>query len=714
MKKSLFFLTILNAIWAYSFAMESVQAVRVSTPPKIDGRMNFDEWQQAATINQFFQREPDPGEPASEQTLVKICYDEDNLYFGFRCYLDPKDITAKELAFDASLRYDDRIQIILDTFLDKRSGFWFQVGPRGCYGDALVSKNGAALNKEWDGLWTGRASIHEEGWDVEVAIPFKTLTFRPGQSTWGLKLIRHIVKRSEADYWPTANLDSYRFQVSDAGLLTGLEGISQGVGLDVRPYGLVGVDRFEGGAKEYPADAGVDFFYQVSSGLKSALTVNTDFAQTEVDARQINLTRFSLHFPEKRDFFLDGANYFQFGIEGDRQNPYAQKLIPFFSRRMGLDQNKNPIPIIWGAKVTGQLGRWNIGLMNIMDEREQGRENFAVARISRNIGNQSSFGFIGTIGNALDQADNYLAGFDLKLATSTFRKNKNLSLTLFGLKSNTEGLDDRDRAFGGEIAYPNDFFNFRIGFHQIDENFRAGLGFVPRLGIRETYMETGFGPRPNRWGLLQVETGAGLDYITDMSNTLLTRKINLTILALTFLSGEVFSFKSTPVYELLTEDFAIHTDNTIPIGDYTFYRHSLEASSAPRRNFWLGGTFEWGSFFSGDKTTSTLAFGYKVSVPLFVGLEYEHNDVSLPTGQFDANVYRLNTNILFSPRMTLYNYIQYDNLSDQMGWQTRFAWILKPGNEIMLTWNSRWNEPLEHYAVTESSARFKVRYNYRF
>jgi hypothetical protein len=438
-------------------------------------------------------------------------------------------LCKKEMARDVSLGEDDRVQIILDTFLDGRNGYWFQIGPRGSIGDALISDNGATFNKEWDGLWEGKARIHASGWDAEVAIPFKTMNFRPGQTTWGLKLIRHLRRHLESSYWPSANLDTYRFQVSDCGLLEGLEGITQGIGLDIAPYALTGLDQ-NGTRVAAVGDAGVDFFYQLTPGVKSALTFNTDFAQTEVDTRQINLTRFPLFFPEKRDFFLDGSNYFTFG-------PTGQTLIPFFSRRIGLDPGGNPIPIIWGAKVTGQMGQWNMGFMNLMDDRATRNPNFTVARIRRNLGTQSSVGMITTLGNSLTEADNVVTGLDFRLASSKIRGNKNLALTLFGLRSSTEGKPGADSAFGAEFLYPNDLVNVRAGFHQIERNFQPGIGFVPRTDIRQSYLATEIGPRPGRLGILQYLVGIDLEYITDLQNRLLTREFSYSPLHLRFVTG---------------------------------------------------------------------------------------------------------------------------------------------------------------------------------
>ena len=387
-------------------AQTSAKAVRVTTPPTIDGHINEAVWEQATKIDQFVQREPNPGQPVSERTVVSVCYDDHFLYFAVKCYDDPDKITAKEMARDVSLGNDDRVQIILDTYLDHRNGYWFQIGPRGSIGDALISENGASMNKEWDALWTGKSSINDEGWESELAIPFKTIGFDPDKTVWGMKLIRNIKRKLEASYWPVANLNTHRFQISDSGTLEGLEGITQGIGLDISPYAIGGMNTKNGETNKYMADAGLDMFYQITPRLKASLSINTDFAETEVDDRQINLTRFNLHFPEKRDFFLDGSNYFKFGIEGDDNNPYRNSIVPFFSRRLGLDNSGNMLPVRYAAKITGSQNNWNIGMMHISDERDYGNSQLSVGRISRNIGAQSSVGVIGTWGNALSTDKN--------------------------------------------------------------------------------------------------------------------------------------------------------------------------------------------------------------------------------------------------------------------------------------------------------------------
>ncbi len=700
-------------------AQTTIEAKQTTIPPRIDGRVDETIWENAALITDFIQRIPDTGEPMTEKTLFYLLYDADNLYLGFQCYDgEPEKITAKELARDVSLGFDDKVQIIIDTFYDKRNAYWFQINPRGCIGDALVSQNGAAFNKSWDGLWDGAAHITDWGWEGEIAIPFKTMSFRQGQTTWGLKLIRQVTRKNEQGYWPVANLDSFKFQVSDAGALTGMTGMSQGIGLDVVPYALVGSEHKKDKSLKTPTAVGFDAFYQITPGLKSALTMNTDFAQTEVDDRQINLTRFPLFFEEKRDFFLDGANYFNFAIDGEQDHPYKTSLMPFFSRRLGLDSDGNPIPILGGAKLTGQVGDWNLGFLDIVEDRQAGAVNNAVGRVSRNIGRQSVLGAIGTLKTSEHGANNGVVGLDARLGSSQFLGNKNMSISFFGLRSNTDDSTGSDHAYGVSFFYPNDFIWIVAGFHEIGENFDAGIGFVPRRGIRQSYFRGGIGPRPKILGILQTITGVHLNYITDLNNVELTHDLGVMPFHVEFLSGEVIGFSVTHSYEKLLDPFDIHPTkkdkHVIPVGDYTFWRYELEATTAQRRPFFIASDIQWGGFYAGRRTQYEIEAAWKIGVPFLLGLAYEHNDVSLKTGDFNTDIARVNFNVLFSPTMFLYNFIQYDNLSKKMGWQSRFVWILKPGREIFFVWKSITLDPFERYETIENSARLKVKYTIRF
>ena len=715
MKPTFTVLLVLILLQGISNAQQVVKAIRISTPPIIDGYVKEEVWQQAFLVDTFYQREPVEGALASERTEMLVCYDADNIYFAMRCWDDPKKITAKEMARDVSLGKDDRVQIILDTYLDHRNGYWFQIGPRGSIGDAIVSDNGGVLNKQWDGLWTGKAKILDYGWEAEIAIPFKTLGFDKESTKWGLKLIRNIVNKLETDYWPVANLNALNFQISDAGILDGIEDITQGIGLDIAPYLITGLNTKKGEKNDPKLTGGVDLFYQVTPSLKASLTINTDFAETEVDDRQINLTRFSLHYPEKRNFFLDGANYFQFGLQGDDSSPVGNALIPFFSRRMGLDSLGGPIPIHAGIKLHGQVDNWNIGMMYINDARESGANNFSVARVSRNLGKQSSVGIIGTYGNTLGQDDNLVAGADLKLSTSQFQKNKNASFIVFGLKSNTDNLKGDDYSWGTQVNYPNDFIKARLGYHEVGKNFLAGMGFVPRVNIRQSYGELTFGPRPQKLGILQVLFGGSFNHISNLETKKPeTREVKIQPLGIRFISGERLTYSLVNQFENLPGDFNIFEDIVIPAGEYGWWQQQIELETKGARDVWGTASYKFGDFYNGKRNDIKVQVNWKVAVPFFLGGTVTQNNVKLPDGEFTANIFQVNANVLFSPDITLYNYFQYDNASNSLGWQSRFRWIIKPGNEIIVAWTSNFLQPeSSSFFMDESSVRIKFKYNIR-
>jgi hypothetical protein len=698
-----------------AYSQSEIKAVFTETPPVIDGMVNEEAWSKAAVIKDFYQREPRQGEPITEKTEFYILYDHENIYVGMHCWDDPSKITAKELARDVSLGEDDRVQVIFDTYLDGRSGYWFQIGPRGSIGDAIINENGKDFNKSWDGLWDGKAKITATGWDSELIIPFKTLGFTKGSSTWGLKLIRHIRRKSESAYWPATSLNADKFAVSDAGRITGLTEISQGIGLDIIPYLTGGFSKKQNADSKPVLDGGLDAFYQITPALKAAVTINTDFAQTEVDEKQINLTRFNLYFPEKRDFFLDGSSFFTFGINGDKENTQGTQMIPFFSRRIGLDAGGNPVPIKYGGKFTGKIGSWNVGMMHIKDDNAWDNPGYTIGRITKNIGKLSSIGLIGTNGNALSAQTNSLAGFDVRLATSKFAGNKNVTYNLYGLKSFTGGLQGNDISYGTEINYPNDFLNFRVGYLQIGESFTPGLGFIPRKNIRDFYGGITLGPRPKNSPILQIKTGTKYVFISDLKNGgMQTSQIDFNYADITFLTGDLISVSSQYQFESLSSNFNIFSGFVIPVGDYTFWRHSLMLTSAKRRNFWAGTKLSTGSFYSGDRKDWLLQMGYKIAVPIYFGAESDRKWVSLPDGSFVTQIYRINLNLLFSPKLSWYNFAQYENQTETIGWQSRLQWIIKPGKEIFLVFNSPLIDPLERFRAEVYEARVKVKYTIRF
>jgi hypothetical protein len=390
-------------------------------------------------------------------------------------------------------------------------------------------------------------------------------------------------------------------------------------------------------------------------------------------------------------------------------------MIPFFSRRIGLDANGNPVAIKYGGKFTGKVGNWNIGMLHIKDDNEWNNPGYTVGRISRNLGKQSSIGVIGTNGNAFSDLNNSLAGIDLRLASSQISGNKNIAYNLYGLKSFTSGLSGNDFSFGTEINYPNDFLNFRFGYLQIGENFTPGLGFIPRKNIRDFYGGIGIGPRPKNSPVMQIKSGINYAFISDLKNGgLQTSQINFNLTDIIFLSGDIISLASQYQYEALEKDFNIFGSFVIPVNHYNFWRHSLQFASAKRRNFWATAKVGLGTFYSGNRTDWLMQAGYKVFVPVFVGMESDRRWVNLPDGSFITQIYRLNLNFLFSPNLSWYNYAQYENQTESIGWQSRFQWIIKPGKVIFLTFNSPFIDPMERFRPEMYEARIKIKYTIRF
>ncbi|HYN01575.1 MAG TPA: DUF5916 domain-containing protein, partial [Vicinamibacteria bacterium] len=393
-------------------SVAAARAARADGPVKLDGRLDEADWANAAPIGPLTQTEPEEGAPPGEATEVRVLRDDDNLYFGIRSFdRDPSGIAATKMGRDGDLEGDDHVLVVLDTFGDRRNGFFFAVTPRGARAEGQISNNSESLNFDWDGIWDAAARVDGEGWTAELAIPFKTLRFKKEIAAWGLNVQRYVARRQETDRWTAARRDVWISNLSEAGRLEGLSGARQGRGLDVRPY-------LSGGATDGAGEvkAGGDVFMNVTPNLTASLTVNTDFAETEADDRQVNLTRFPLFFPEKRSFFLEGAGIFEAAGLGSTNSD----LLPFYSRRIGLYRGEE-VPILAGLKASGRVDRWNAGLLDVETGRTDGldidRQNLLAARVSRNLFRQSFVGGYLTHGNPSGAGGNTLAGIDARLAT---------------------------------------------------------------------------------------------------------------------------------------------------------------------------------------------------------------------------------------------------------------------------------------------------------
>jgi hypothetical protein len=660
-------------------------ASRTQAPVQLDGRLDEAAWAAAPPIGPLTQTEPREGAPPGEATEVRILRDDDNLYFGIRAFdRDPSGIAATKMGRDGDLEGDDHVMVVLDTFGDRRNGFFFAVTPRGARAEGQISNNSESLNFDWDGIWDAAARVDGEGWTAELAIPFKTLRFRKEVEAWGLNVQRYVARRQETDRWTAARRDVWISNLSEAGRLEGLHGARQGRGLDVRPY-------LSGGATDGAGEAraGGDVFMNVTPNLTASLTVNTDFAETEADDRQVNLTRFPLFFPEKRSFFLEGAGIYEVAGLGSSNSD----LVPFYSRRIGLLRGQE-VPILAGLKASGRVDRWNVGLLDVVtggkDELGLDRQNLLSARVSRNLLRQSFVGALVTHGNPSGAGDNTLAGVDARLATSTFRGGENLSLDLYAFLSDDEASGRRGRAWGGKLDYPNDLWDAALSFKEIDADFRPALGFVRRTGIRKTNAKVDLMPRPGRLGVRQLFFGVSGQYVTDTGGRTLDWMGILSPLGFQTESGEQLRLEWVPQFERLDEPFEIQEGIVIPAGDYRYTAWIAEVETAPHRR-WVGQLeARWGSFYDGDLTRVEADLVLKPSPHLLVAASGEWSRGELPAGRFTAKVLAGRLEVSFTPDLAWSNLVQYDSDSRELGFQSRLRWRVRPGSDVFVVFNRGW------------------------
>ncbi len=584
------------------------RAVATSTtdPIHVDGILDEAAWSRAIPIGPLVQSDPKQGAPASEDTEVRVLFDTETLYVGITCRdREARAIVATQLARDANLDVDDRVMVVLDPFFDHRNGFFFVVNPAGARADGQISNNAQDLSYEWDGIWDVRARVNADGWVAEIAIPFKSLRFKPDQDVWGLNVERQIKRLQEHDRWASARPDSWVTNLADAGELSGLGQTKQGRGLDIRPY-------VSGGEESSAAKAkmGVDVFKTITSSLTASLTVNTDFAEAEVDSRQINLTRFELFFPEKRTFFLEGAGVFDVAGLGSQN----VDLIRFFSRTVGL-LNGQEVPILLGLKVSGRQSGYNVGALDVQTRRTTldagplASQNLLALRVSRNLFEQSWIGAFATRGNPAGLGDNSLVGVDARLATSHFRGDKNLSLSLYGMRTDDAVSRRVDTAFGLELDYPNDLWNVQSSWKQIGDRFDAAMGFVPRTGIRKSDVYVAFQPRPGRFGIRQFFFEVEPTLITNLRGRLENWRVFVAPFNVRTESGEHLEWNYIPTFEHLDLPFEIQPGVVIPPGSYQWTRFRTEVNTATKRPWVVDCALRWGSFYGGTLRWSSRRSG---------------------------------------------------------------------------------------------------------
>ena len=712
----------------------------------IDGLLNEPDWKGMPLISNLTQVEPRSGEAPSEATKVWIAYSKDALYIAVQCDdSNPSQIVATEMRRDAMLMDNDNIEIILDTYHDHRNAYFFSTNAVGALVDGRVTENQMAA-MEWDGIWNVRTRRDSNGWTAEFEIPFKTIGFNPSLSSWGFNISRYISRKKERARWASPSLDAEIFQAVNAGNITGIKNPSQGVGLDIKPYGIVGFTRDIGrrdillpsgkiGEDPLKGDfsGGTDIFYRITSNLVSSTTINTDFAETEVDARQVNLTRFPLFFPEKRSFFLEDAGIFEYAKVASNGPPgfdMGGDLIPFFSRRIGLVAGSE-VPLRVGEKLTGKIGNLDIGILDVQTgsytEPEKTNspgfripsKNLSVGRIKANFFSQSYIGAMFTNGDPTGQTSNQMGGLDIKLATSNFlNQGKNFSVMMFGSKTSTTGIETRDTAYGGVVDFPNDFLALQYKWMNIGQHYNPALGFVPRTGVRISSVSGEIAPRPEFWNIRQMSFEFEYsDYYSTEWDNWQTKELVLTPFQWRMNSGDFFGYDWTKSEEQLFEPWLINPRNgiTLPVGTYSFNNHKIMFMSSQSRPLAIMNDFTIGSFFSGTLKKYFGELTWRKNSHLTTAFTLEKNWVRLDEGNFNTSLVMYRLDYSFTPFITLANFVQYDTDSRNIGLQSRLRWILKPGNEFFVVLNHSWQEnALDRFESAQTRFRIKLNYAFRF
>jgi hypothetical protein len=685
---------------AVSDAPRTAPVTATTASITIDGALDEEVWRAAPTIGGLTQRQPREGATPSEQTDVRLLRDDTALYVGVMSYdSEPDRIVGTEMARDAALRSEDRVEIVLDTYGDQQSGFYFATNPAGALVDGLVFANGQS-NLEWDAIWNVRTRRTPQGWSAEFAIPFKSLNFPAGGSRWGFNVSRTIQRKLEEARWSGARLQTDFFQVSEAGRITELDGLSQGVGLQARPFMAGRWLRPAAGHGVLTGRPGLDITYNVTPSLKVTGTVNTDFGETEVDARQINLTRFSLFFPEKRSFFLEDAGVFAFSNAAvtapNYLSPARAQVIPFFSRQIGLVAGEE-VPIEAGVKLTGKAGRTDIGVLNVNtgDARRVEGKNFFVARLRQNFLRQSYIGAIVTSGDPTRATSATTTGADLALATSNlFGRRQNLSINAFGVKGSRAGTSGNDLSYGGSVEYPNDIVELELMSRTVEGNFDPALGFVSRRNIRVLRASGRYSPRPRSFlGLQQHYNGLVYNRFTRLDTGQVEAWNAFVVFPdWHFKSGDSLHALLTPdfAYERLFVPFEISPGVVLPAGDYRSTRWTNSFASAGKRR--LQGNVKWifGSYWSGHADEVTTSVTYKVPPRVTVTASAVQTFARLPQGDFTARIVSSQVNYTASPFLAFSNLLQYDNRSRNMSWQGRLRWTVQPGNDLFIVVNQGW------------------------
>jgi len=691
---------------------------RLDSPAIIDGKLDEAVWEQAVVIENLYQTRPNEFAPASEPTTVRLFYTEHAIYVSARAFdSQPENIVDNVLRQGDGMRFEDRFAIILDPFLDRRNGYVFEVNSNGVRLDALYN-NTTQFASDWDGLWKGKASMTGDGFITEFEIPFKTLNFDANIESWGFNMFRYLGRENEQMAWSSSNRS---INPATGATISGIHDIGYGMGIDVVPsLSSVSQRRFRPQDSEFHMDPSLDVFYKISPSLNASLTINTDFAATEVDARQVNLSRFSLFFPEKRTFFLKDSDIFEFGKIGGRNELSQTRQVdrenarPFFSRRIGLNDNGTPVDIEYGGKISGRHGKWNVGALAIRQSAFQGVDasTLAVARIARNVLEESSVGVIATSGDPNSNIDNTLWGVDFRYQNTRLPGGLTMEGEAWYQQSDTDGLSGDDSAYGVTLRLPSrNKWLANVSYKEVQENFNPALGFVNQTGIREYVGEIAYTHRPRNSYLRTLLGGVTVRRAQRIDGGLQSQVLGIRFIELVNQSGDKFLARGFEFKEGLVEPFEISPRVVLAPGEYTFQRFGVDVQTGRQRKAWMDLHAFYGEFYDGHRLNLRGTGSWRPSKHFKVEASYDYNDIDLPEGDFVTRLITLQTDVVLSSSWSWVNLLQFDNVSNVLGFNSRLHYIPEAGREMFFVVDHSFDRP-DGSSFMSKTSDITLKFNY--
>ena len=696
--------------------LDRASAAEVQRAPKLDGTLNDPLWATAPPVADLRQREPLEGTPATERTEVRILYDAKHIYFGIHCYdREPAGIVATQLRRDLSMDLDDNFAIMIDPTLGRRSGYIFQVNPLGTQRDGEVVEEVAPegdsiVDPSWDGLWISAAALTSDGWTATIEIPFSTLNFHGGAETaWGLNFRRFIRRKNEEDIWSGWSRVLGFWRISQAGTLGGLNEVKGGRLLVLKPYALFGAQSFAGQSTDALHRFGGDIKYGLTSTLVANATFNTDFADADVDQQQFNLTPFPIFIPEKRRFFLENSDIFQFLT-------WNHELL-FFSRQIGIDPvTGQEVPLDFGGKVAGKAAGFDVGVMDVKT-RAQGPNpyaNYSIVRVKRPLMPGSYVGFIATdkeSGSALDPY-NRSWGADAK-----FILWKTLNLRGYYAKTYTRGLTGNNVAVGGRVTYANNWFNLYAGHGETQGNFNAEMGFIQRVDDKPSIVQALLTPRPHFAGLREVDIGGTWDYHASGAGKLMSQEITPNIFAVFQNGASINAVPYDQLYQFLPSPLHLYKNFSVPAGGYRFVSHTLGVTSPGNHRVTYSGTAQWGDYYTGTLSSFGATAEYRPNPHLDLALNDTLDRFRLPQGSFDIDLAGLQVSYAFNRFLNATSFVQA-NTADTKAVSVNFRvrYTFRPDSDLYVIYNlgSRFQSLAAGNPMNLREQKFAVKITYSF